>query len=268
MTSAAAGESAAVVIPDWPVPAAVRALVTTRLLPGNSQPPYAAMNVGLRTGDDVETVRANRAQLVRAFALPAAPAWLRQVHGTSVVRIDAQHADEEPEADAAVAAQCGVVLAIQTADCLPILLCAKDGTEIAAVHAGWRGLAAGVIEACVARLRTAPAGVVAWLGPAIGARSYEVGDEVRAAFLAPNEEAAAAFSPTRAGHWFCDLYTLARQRLAALGIASIHGGGFDTFADARFYSYRRDGARSGRFASLIWLSGRTEAPLKTADTSK
>jgi YfiH family protein len=160
----------------------------------------------------------------------------------------------ELEADAAFTAQPGTVLAILTADCLPILLCADDGSEVAAVHAGWRGLSAGVIDACIARLRTTPDRLLAWLGPAIGADSYEVGDEVRTAFLAKSEAAQSAFVPTRAGHWLCDLYTLARQRLGAFGVHRVYGGEFDTFTDSRFYSYRRDGAGSGRFASLIWIT--------------
>jgi YfiH family protein len=283
-----------IIVPQWPAPANVRALVTTRQLPGNSQPPFDAFNLGLRSGEDPAVVRANRELLVRALALPSRPNWLRQVHGTCVAVIPpplpafghlppragegnasiprhysvtgiGRPADErdvesisdpvhEPEADAAVACESGVVLAILTADCLPILLCADDGREIAALHAGWRGLSAGVIQACVSRMRTPPARLLAWLGPAIGPRSYEVGDEVRDAFIRPDENAAAAFEPNRPGHWLCDLYTLARLRLRAAGVTRIHGGGFDTFTDPRFYSYRRDGARSGRFASLIWIT--------------
>jgi len=149
------------------------------------------------------------------------------------------------------------VLAILTADCLPVLFCADDGTEVAAAHAGWRGLSSGVIEACLRRVRTPRERMLAWLGPAIGAVSYEVGEEVRAAFLSHDESAATAFRPTRPGHWSCDLYTLARLRLLAAGVTRVHGGGFDTFTDPRFYSHRRDGARSGRFASLIHI---TRAP--------
>jgi YfiH family protein len=246
--------SAATVIPDWPAPTAVRALVTTRQLPGNSQPPYAAFNLGLRTGESTDVVSANRGLLERAFALPARPRWLRQVHGNQVAvfeKVDDARGDEL-QADASIARAPGIVLAIQTADCLPILLCADDGSEIAAVHAGWRGLVAGVIESCVGQLHVPALRTMAWFGPAIGPASYEVGDEVRAAFLAHSGEAGGAFAATRPGHWRCDLYTLARQRLHALGVTQVHGGDFDTFADPRFYSYRRDGANSGRFASLIW----------------
>ena len=248
--------SGVLIVPDWPAPPPVRAFVTTRQSPGNSLPPYDAFNLGLRTGEDPEVARANRALLARAFGLPSPPRWLHQVHGNGVEILDAAaYADgAEAQADAAVTHTPGVVLAILTADCLPILLCADDGTEVAAVHAGWQGLAAGVIEACVGRVRTPPAGLIAWLGPAIGPASYEVGDEVRARFIAHDPAASAAFSATRPGHWLCDLYTLARQRLQALGIANVHGGGFDTRTDERLYSYRRDGAKSGRFASLIWIT--------------
>jgi len=258
-----AHSSDVLIAPDWPAPANVRAVVTTRRLPGNSRPPYDALNLGLRSGEDREIVRSNRDLLRRALSLPAVPRWLRQVHGTTVVEFDASagfDADgdkvtaDEPEADAAITREPGVVLAILTADCLPVLLCADDGSEVAAAHAGWRGLSGGVIEACVYKMRTPPERVLAWLGPAIGSMSYEVGDEVREAFLGQDVGAGAAFQPARPGHWLCDLYTLARLRLRAVGVTRIGGGGFDAFSDPRFYSYRRDGARSGRFASLIWIA--------------
>jgi YfiH family protein len=232
----------------------VHALTTTRELPGNSRPPYAAFNLGLRSGEDAGVVRANRELLERSFALPAAPRWLRQVHGNRSLRLTGEVLDGEPEADAAFTTQSGVVLAILTADCMPILVCADDAGEVAGIHAGWRGLAAGVIESCLARLRTSPERLLVWLGPAIGPQSYEVGGEVRAAFVERDSGAAAAFTATRPGHWSCDLEALARRRLMAFGVTRIYGGGFDTFADQRFYSYRRNGAHSGRFASLIWLA--------------
>jgi YfiH family protein len=230
----------------------VRALVTTRQMPGNSRPPYDAFNLGLRSGEDESIVRANRELLVRSFALPSTPRWLHQVHGNRSLRLTEEVLAGEPEADAAFTTQAGIVLAIVTADCLPILVCAKDGSEIAAIHAGWRGLAAGVIESCITRLLAPRERLLVWLGPAIGPASYEVGDEVRAVFVDADQGAPAAFVATRPGHWRCDLYTLARRRLASLGIQQISGGGFDTFADARFYSYRRDAAHSGRLATLIW----------------
>lgn len=243
------------IVPDWPAPQNVRALITTRKLPGNSQAPYDACNLGLRSGEDEATVRANRELLQRAFALPSPPRWLHQVHANRSLRLTQEVLAGEPEADAAFTTQSGIVLAVLSADCMPILICADDGAEIAAIHAGWRGLANGVIESCVQRLRAPRERLLAWLGPAIGQQSYEVGEEVRAAFIERNDAAANAFAPTRSGHWLCDLYTLARQQFAALGIQRTWGGGFDTFADARFYSHRRDGARSGRFASLIWIDG-------------
>jgi len=245
---------AGTVVPAWPAPKSVRAFSTTRRLPGLSLPPYDAFNLGLRSGEDEGIVRANRELLRRAFALPSAPRWLHQVHGDRSLRLTEELIDGEPEADAVFTAQPGVVLAILSADCLPILVCNEDGSEVAALHAGWRGLSQGVIESCLRRLRGPPDRLLVWLGPAIGARSYEVGADVRAAFVERSDQAAMAFASTRPGHWHCDLYTLARQRLAALGATRVYGGDFDTFADARLYSYRRDGARSGRFASLIYIS--------------
>jgi YfiH family protein len=174
---------------------------------------------------------------------------LRQVHGTHVA-IDPAH--DEPEADAAVTRMPGVVLAIQTADCLPVVFAVDDGSEIAAAHAGWRGLSAGVLESTLGAMQSPRESILAWLGPAIAAPSYEVGDEVRDAFLARDPEAASAFQATQPGHWLCDLYALARQRLHAAGITRIYGGGADTFADPRLHSYRRDGEHSGRMASLVW----------------
>lgn len=239
------------IVPDWPAPANIGAAVSTRLGPGVSPPPYDRLNLGLRSGDDLAAVAANRAALAQALALPAAPLWLRQVHGTTVAR-HAAPGEDEPEADAAVARGAGKVLAILTADCLPVLFASADGSTIAAAHAGWRGLAAGVLENTLAQMAVPAADVMAWLGPAIGAPSYEVGYEVRTAFVSADPPAASAFTPTRPGHALCDLYELARRRLATAGVTRIFGGGFDTFQDARFYSYRRDGAASGRFATLIW----------------
>jgi len=240
------------VVPDWPAPACVHALTTTRRLPGNSRPPYDAFNLGVHSGEDPATVQANRELLVRALHLPSPPRWLRQVHGDRSLRLGTEVLDGEPEADAAFTATPGVVLAILSADCLPLLLCADDGGEIAAIHAGWRGLAAGIVESCVRRLRTPPAKLMAWLGPAIGPASYEVGDDVRDAFMARDARAGACFAEIRPGHWSCDLYALAGQRLASAGIERIHGGGLDTFSDPRLYSFRRDGSDSGRMATLIW----------------
>lgn len=262
----AAGVGDMWILPDWPGPPNVRAVTTTR--EGPSRSPYG-FNVGTRCGDDPAAVAKNRVFLHEVLYLPSDPRWLQQVHGTRVVTFDsAVQYDEllpqdpetggasqtpEPHADAAVTRSPGVVLAIQTADCLPVLLAADDGSEIAAAHAGWRGLSAGVLENTLAAMRTPPPNIIAWLGPAIAARSYEVGDEVRAAFLAHDAAAGAAFVATRPGHWSCDLYELARQRLRAAGISCIAGGGFDTSSDPRLHSYRRDGTNSGRMASLAWM---------------
>jgi YfiH family protein len=240
------------VVPDWPAPPNIRAAVTTRPLPGASKPPFERFNLGARCGDDAAAVVANRKALGEMLELPESPRWLRQVHGIEVHDADAPLADTEPEADAAVTRRPGRVLAVLTADCLPVLLASGDGTAVGIAHAGWRGLSAGVIEATVARLAVAPGSLVAWLGPAIGAKSYEVGDEVRDAFVETDAGDAAAFAPTRPHHWRCDLYALARARLARAGVTRVAGGGFDTFSDERFYSYRRS-RETGRFASLVWI---------------
>ncbi|TNJ35475.1 peptidoglycan editing factor PgeF [Arenimonas terrae] len=241
---------------DWPAPPGVRALTTLRTGEGVSPPPFDRFNLGLRCGDDPVLAQRNRARLADWLALPSPPHWLQQVHGTGVLRFDAAPAPggDEPEADAAVTSAPGVVLAILTADCLPVVFAARDGSEVAAAHAGWRGLAAGVLEATVAAMRTPPARLAAWLGPAAGPQAYEIGAEVREAFLARDAAAAAAFAPTRPGHWRVDLYALARRRLAAAGVSGVHGGGLCTISDpARFFSHRRDG-RSGRLATLAWIS--------------
>lgn len=251
-------------IPDWALPPGVHAAVTTRALPGVSPSPFEQGNLGSRCGDAAANVAANRALLRRTLALPSEPVWLRQVHGIAVHAADApgdagrDHHDD-PVADAVYCDRAGLVCAILTADCLPLLFCSVDGSEIAAAHAGWRGLAAGVIEATLARFRTAPAQVRVWLGPAIAAASYEVGDEVRAAFLGADPRAAGAFTPTRPGHWLCDLVELARQRLHAAGVVDVSGGGYDTLTQTHFYSHRR-GHPTGRFASLIWIEP-ARAPL-------
>lgn len=236
------------IVPDWPAPPNVRALVTTRA-GGESRGAYASFNLGTHVGDDPAAVERNRARL-RA-SLPAEPVWLQQVHGTAV--IDAATALPGARADAAVARIRHVVCVVLTADCVPVLLAAGGGEAVAIAHAGWRGLAAGVVEAAVAAMGAPAAGVVAWLGPAIGSRAYEVGPEVRAAFVRHDAAAAAAFAPHRGDRLLADLAMLARQRLAAAGVAKICGGGHCTYSEAgRFYSYRREPA-TGRFASLVWL---------------
>ena len=238
--------------PDWDLPAGVEAVLTTRA-GGFSRGAFAGFNLADHVGDDPEAVASNRAWLCRALSVT--PLWLAQVHGTAVA--DADSAQGLPQADAAVARGPARACAVLTADCLPVLLCDDAGSVVGAAHAGWRGLAAGVLEATVARMAVAPARLRAWLGPAIGAQAFEVGDEVRAAFVADDPVAAAAFTPGReAGKWMADLERLARRRLHRAGVVRVAGGGVCTVSTPeRFYSYRRDGV-TGRFASLIWLQPR------------
>ena len=239
---------------DWPAPPGVAAFTTLRHGAGLSKPPFDHFNLGTRAGDDADSVRRNRIELVERFGLPSPPRWLRQVHGTTVV-VEPAHAsgDDEPEADAAVTRTPGTVLAILTADCLPVVLAARDGSEVAAAHAGWRGVAAGVLEATVAAMQASADGIVAWLGPAAGPDAYEVGQDVFDAFTARDPGAGDAFAATRPGHWRVDLYALARQRLARAGVRDVHGSGLCTISDpARFFSHRRD-QRGGRMATLAWL---------------
>ena len=236
------------IYPDWQPHLRVRALVTTRL-GGVSMAPFDSLNLGDHVGDAPDAVAHNRARV--AAALPAAPLWLSQVHGTTVV--DAATAADGVEADAVVAFAPGRVCAIMTADCLPVLLARRDGKGVGAAHAGWRGLCNGVLEATVVRLGGGT-GVEAWLGPAIGPTAFEVGEEVRAAFMQHDAAAAAAFQPGGIpGKWWADIYLLARQRLAQAGVTAVSGGGLCTVTDAaRFYSYRRE-RETGRMASMIWL---------------
>jgi YfiH family protein len=237
------------IIPGWPAPANVHALCTTRQ-GGVSAAPYASLNLGDHVGDAPRAVTQNRALLRRH--LPADPLWLNQVHGTTVA--DAGRLVGTPEADACVAREANQVCAVLTADCLPLLLCDRHGTAVAAAHAGWRGLAEGVIEASVDSMRRDPAALLAWLGPAIGPQAFEVGGEVRERFLAHDGAAASAFIPHGRDKWLADIFRLARLRLAECGITQVSGGDFCTFSEAaRFFSYRREGT-TGRMASLIWLS--------------
>jgi len=232
--------------PDWQVPANVRVLVTTRA-GGISVAPWDGCNLGDHVGDDPAAVAENRRRL-RAH-LPGEPVWLKQVHGVRC--IDAEVAGSN-EADAAFTRAPSVVCAVLTADCLPVLLCDMAGSVVAAAHAGWRGLAAGIIESTVRSLDVPGEQIMAWLGPAIGPDNFEVGDEVREAFVSHDPQAASAFAQRSNGQWLCDIYQLAQQRLAVLGVCRIASADFCTVRDAeRFYSYRRDGV-TGRMASLIW----------------
>lgn len=244
------------ILPDWPAPAGIRAAFTLRS-GGVSQPPFDSFNIASHVGDDPRAVAENRGVLQASLGLPAEPAWLEQVHGHRVVDLDPPTSfDSLGAADAAVARTPGRVCAIQVADCMPVLLAAADGSAVGAAHAGWRGLAGGVLEATVRAMGTPSGELLAWLGPAIGPANFEVGEEVRAAFLAADPGASAAFIANARGRWQCDLYALARRRLAALGLASVHGGGWCTYAEpGRFFSYRRNG-RCGRMAAIIWIDSK------------
>ena len=243
-----------ILVPDWPAPHNVRAAFTLRS-GGVSLAPFDSLNVGVHVGDAPEAVRENRRRVREQLRLPAEPTWIEQVHGTDVAELDAPGAEQARggAADAVFTRHPHRVCVVQVADCMPVLLAARDGSCVAAVHAGWRGLAAGVIEAALRRLGTEPAQLIAWLGPAIGVRHFEVGSEVRDAFLAHDPGAAVAFSANSRGCWQCDLAGLARRRLGAAGITAVSGGQWCTYEDpTRFFSYRRDG-QCGRMAALIWL---------------
>lgn len=243
--------------PDWPAPPSVHVVCTTRK-GGVSLPPWDSMNPADHVGDDPAAVAANRAALAKALSLPSEPCWLRQVHGLQVV--EAVPGSGVTEADAAWTRQTGTVCVVQTADCLPLVLCDAGGTRVAVAHAGWRGLQAGVIEATARAAGLEGDAVLAWLGPAIGPAAFVVGDEVRQAFLDSDSGAGEAFTPAEGGRWHADLYRLARRRLARCGITRVSGGGLCSFSDAeRFFSYRRDGT-TGRMATLAWLADAQAAP--------
>jgi len=238
---------------DWPASANVRAFQTTRT-GGFSFAPYDSLNLGDHVGDDALTVVRNRQSL--NDVLPSEPVWLEQVHGVEVVI--AEQASCKPRADACISRAKNAVCASMTADCLPVLLCDQAGTVVAAAHAGWRGLADGVLEETVKAMNVSPNSLMAWLGPAIGPQAFEVGEDVRDAFISHDSAASTAFilhtSPLTPNKYLADIYQLARQRLNALSITQIYGGGLCTYTDqTRFFSFRRDGV-TGRMASLIWLT--------------
>lgn len=266
---------ASLISPDWPAPSSVRAYTTTRF-GGCSQAPYASLNLGLHVNDEPALVQRNRLALAEHLGLAASAfAWLEQVHGTEVHDAESSHVDTSPVcADASFSRQQGAVCVVMTADCLPVLFCDQQGRQVAAAHAGWRGLCSGVLERTLANFDCAE-DVIAWLGPAIGPDYFEVGAEVRAAFIEQDPAAAESFTArleietskhdgASQSKYLADLYLLARQRLARAGVSAVYGGGFCTYSDLahsaegiagqRFYSYRRDGARSGRMASLIYLA--------------
>jgi YfiH family protein len=257
------GDDPHVIRPDWPAHPRVHAAFTLRT-GGVSTAPYDSLNLGAAIGDSSEAVAENRRRVRHWLGIPNEPCWLEQVHGVEVVDVASvgpgdSDAAPLPRGDAAVSRLGGRVCAIRVADCMPVLFAARDGSVVGASHAGWRGLAAGVLESTVRKLGVESSQLIAWMGPAIGPAHFEVGDDVRAAFLANDGGAVAAFSRNARGRWQCDLYALARRRLAALGVADVYGGGWSTFADAtRFFSYRRDG-QCGRMAALIW-----SAPSKDA----
>lgn len=243
---------AAILTPEWPAPGGVRAAFTLRS-GGVSAPPFDTLNVGAHVGDAAQSVAENRRLIRAALTLPEEPVWMEQVHGLDVLDLDAAaRTAAAGVADAALTRARGRVCAVQVADCLPVLFAVRDGSAVAAAHAGWRGLAAGVLEATMRALAVGPERLIAWLGPAIGQAHFEVGEKVRRAFLARDAAAAHAFVPNARGRWQCDLVGLARGRLQTLGVTAIFGGAWCTYADAaRFFSFRRDG-RCGRMAALIW----------------
>lgn len=238
------------ILPDWPAPASVKACSTTRH-GGISEFPYDSLNLGTHVGDIAATVITNRQRLVEQGQLPQMPVWLEQVHGTRVLHLDGS-AISDVQADAVYSRVTGQVCAVMTADCLPVLFCSLAGDEVAAAHAGWRGLCAGVLEQTMAQFNAAPSSIIAWLGPAIGPQQFEVGEEVKQAFIDIDTQAAAAFIPAGT-KYLADIYLLARQRLQAVGIHAIYGGDHCTVSEKQlFFSYRRDGI-TGRMASLVWL---------------
>ncbi len=248
----AALSSAELIVPDWPAPPGVQAIVTTRR-GGASVGGFASLNLGLRAGDDPLAVAENRRRL--ETCLPAPPRWLHQVHGNAVV--PAHTVDNPPQADAAYTDRANVVCSVMIADCMPVLLCTDDGESVAAAHCGWRGLASGVIERTLGAMGGDPRRVLAWLGPAIGPGAFEVGADVRDAFIAVDQADASAFAASATVHdkWYADLFELGRRRLARAGVARVHGGGLCTVSDPqRFFSYRRD-RTTGRMAALIWRTG-------------
>ena len=239
------------IVPDWPAPGRVRAASSTRT-GGTSGGPWRSLNLADHVADDAEAVSRNRARLREELDLPEEPRWLVQRHGARVV--EAGSAPDRAPADGIVARESGTVCAVLAADCLPVLLCDRAATAVAALHAGWRGVAAGIVETGVRALGAAPGELVAWLGPAIGPGRFEVGPDVRGAVLARDPDGGDAFRPSgRPGRWRADLEHIVRRRLARCGVGSVHGGGYCTASDpGRFFSHRRDG-ETGRMATLIWL---------------
>lgn len=252
--------------PNWPAPPCIKAYTSLRF-GGHSCDPYTSFNLSIREKDDPQAVNANRQQLREELELTREPSWLTQVHGTQVIRAEMVSPFETapsassgqmvaPLADASFTSEPNVACVVLTADCLPLLLCNQQGTQVAAVHAGWRGLLAGVIETTLSHLAGTKDDWLAWLGPAIGPTAFEVGDEVREAFTTQNGNANAAFQPIGKGRWLANIYLLAQQRLEQQGITQIYGGEFCTYSEVQsFFSYRRDNGITGRMATLIYIRG-------------
>jgi hypothetical protein len=269
-----------IIQPDWASPPKGVEAAFTERTGGVSAAPFDTLNLGAHVGDDPAAVAENRRRVRTGLALPSEPVWMEQVHGADVVDLDAyasresdsrksdSHAGDTnrpPRADAAVTREPGRVCAILVADCMPVLFAARDGSAVGAAHAGWRGLARGVLEATVSALRCPPRELLAWLGPAISQPTFEVGEDVYEAFVARDPGDRGAFEHNARGRWQCDLYALARRRLAALGVGQVSGGAFCTVREReRFFSFRRDG-RCGRMAALIWRTEHT--PVRAAGGS-
>lgn len=250
----AAAVGVVTITPDWPAPSLVRACTTIRV-GGVSRAPYDSLNLAAHVGDDTAHVDVNRRRVAAALGLPAAPVWLSQVHGNRVV--DAASTAPGLDADGAFTTRPGVVCAVLTADCLPVVLCHRGGAGVAVVHVGWRGMVSGVIDEALRVMGCPGDDLMAWLGPAIGPRVYEVGEDVMAMLSEAVDDASGALVSASPGKWYADLYTLARRRLAGLGVKRVYGGSWCTYTESgRFYSYRRDGV-TGRMATLVWLDETT-----------
>ena len=248
----AAATGVVTITADWPAAPGVHACTTTRV-GGVSRAPYDSLNMAAHVGDDDKCVDHNRRRAAVALGLPGTPLWLTQVHGNRVV--DAASAQPGTDADGAFTTRPGIVCAVLTADCLPVVLCHRGGGQVAAVHVGWRGLVSGIVDEAVRAMACQGHDLMAWLGPAIGPQVYEVGEDVMALMSGAVDDAAGAFVSASAGKWYADLYTLTRRRLAGLGVERVYGGSWCTYTDARrFYSYRRDGV-TGRMATLVWMDG-------------
>lgn len=238
--------------PNWPAPKNISAFSTLRQ-GGISPPPYDSLNLGTNVDDNIENIQTNRRILQESLAIPSEPIWLKQIHSNIV--LPGTEKTRYLEADASYTNQNDTVCAVLTADCLPILLCNRQGTYVAAIHAGWRGLQKHIIDSTLDNIPCDSEDLMAWLGPAIGSKHFEVGDEVRDLFIVMDENLDKAFKPSINNRWLCDIYAIARLQLNKRHITQIYGGDYCTYSDSsKFYSYRRDGAKTGRMASLIWIN--------------